>query len=87
MKTSSVIEPYRQTSRQAGFTLVEMMITTILTLVALAAALGALDGGLLTQEEAGQSSEMNRNLRASMNDIMRDFLVAAGHSDRRDPGA
>ena len=77
MTSSTLIEPNRQAaSSEAGFSLMELMITTFLTLIVLASALGALDDGLMMQETAGLSSEMNHNLRSAMNEMTRDFLQA-----------
>ena len=77
MTSSTVGERQRHSaSNDAGFSLMEMMITTFLTMVVVAGALGALDDGLMMQENAGLSSEMNHNIRSAMNELTWDFLQA-----------
>ena len=71
---SFVKRTYQAASSESGFSLMEVMITTLLTLVVLGSALGALDDGLTMQENAGLSSEMHHNIRTAMNSTMRDFL-------------
>ena len=66
----------RSTVGEDGFSLMELMITTFLTLVVLATSLGGLNEGLRMQEIAGLSSEMHHNARTGMNEMMRDFLQA-----------
>ena len=78
MANSIRVERMRQSySSESGVSLMEVMITTLLALVALASASGALDSGLMMQESAGLSSEMHHNVRTAMNEMTRDFMQAA----------
>jgi hypothetical protein len=63
-------------SPEAGFSVVEVMMSTLLTLVMLGAAMGSLDDGLMMQENVGLSAEMHHNARIAMNQMTRDFMQA-----------
>ncbi len=63
-------------SNTDGFSLMEMMFSTLLTLVVLATSLGGLTDGLRMHENASLSSEMHHNTRSAMNELTRDFLQA-----------
>ena len=76
MMTKARARRRRSMSRDDGFSLMEMMISTFLTLVVLATCLGALSDGLQMHENAGLASEMHHNARSAMNAMTRDFIQA-----------
>jgi type IV pilus assembly protein PilW len=79
-KHSSRPSPDRLTRRasQAGFTVVELLIATMLSLVVLGAAFFGFQGMIEATDGAGLIADLNLNLRSAMNVITRD-LVSAGH--------
>lgn len=75
---ATAMDPMRSApSSESGFSLMEAMVSTSLTLVVLGSALGALDEGLTMQENAALGSEMHANVRSAMNEMMRDLLDTA----------
>jgi len=66
-----------KTNREAGFTLLEVLVATTLMLVILAATLGTLTDAIHATEGVTLMADTQENLRAGMNDIQRD-LVQAG---------
>jgi prepilin-type N-terminal cleavage/methylation domain-containing protein len=60
--------------RQAGFTLIEMLVAMGITLVLVIATLGVFDSATRANEAATQLANMNQNLRVGMNLMVRDFL-------------
>jgi prepilin-type N-terminal cleavage/methylation domain-containing protein len=59
-----------------GFSLIEMMIASTLALIVLAGALGAFNGSLGLNEKSGQMTDLEQNLRAGLNFLVRDFINA-----------
>ncbi len=66
-----------KTNREAGFTLLEVLVATTLMLVILAATLGTLTDAIHATEGVTLMADTQENLRAGMNYIQRD-LVQAG---------
>ncbi|MBI3669733.1 MAG: prepilin-type N-terminal cleavage/methylation domain-containing protein [Acidobacteria bacterium] len=63
--------------RQAGFTLMEMMVALAITMVVVAATLSALNDAQRANAAVSQMADMTENLRAGMNMMVSD-LVQAG---------
>jgi prepilin-type N-terminal cleavage/methylation domain-containing protein len=63
-------------SRQHGFTLVELMISMTVTLIAVAAALTTFSQGLIMNDTGSQLSDANQNLRAGGNQLLQDLKQA-----------
>jgi prepilin-type N-terminal cleavage/methylation domain-containing protein len=59
---------------QAGFTLIEMMITMGLTLVIMASTLAAMNNAIRASEVATLTTNMNQGLRTAMDIMVRDML-------------
>ena len=62
--------------RQDGFTLVELMMATAITLIVLATATGTFKNALLLNDTATLVADSNQNLRAGTNVFVRDFMQA-----------
>jgi len=60
--------------RDAGFTLIEMMITMGLTLIIMASTLGAMNNAIRASESASLMTGMNQGLRTAMDIMVRDML-------------
>ena len=60
--------------KQSGFTLVEMMITTALTLVIMASTMAAMSNAIRASEVATLTTNMNQGLRTAMDIMVRDML-------------
>jgi prepilin-type N-terminal cleavage/methylation domain-containing protein len=60
----------------AGFTLLEMLVAILITLVVLALALGTLTQGFRAAEGVTLVADMEENLRAGMTFLVRDLLEA-----------
>jgi type II secretory pathway pseudopilin PulG len=60
--------------REAGFTLIEMMLTMGLTLIIMASTLGAMNNAIRAGEVATLTTNMNQGLRTAMDIIVRDML-------------
>jgi len=59
---------------QAGFTLIEMMITMALTLIIMASTMAAMNNAIRASEVATLTTGMNQGLRTAMDIIVRDML-------------
>ena len=59
---------------QAGFTLIEMMITMALTLIIMGSTLGAMNNAIRAGEVATLTTNMNQGLRTAMDIMVRDML-------------
>jgi len=64
-------------NRQSGFSLIELLIATVVLLVAVAGSLAALTDAIHASQSITQMADTQENLRAGMNYIVRD-LVEAG---------
>jgi prepilin-type N-terminal cleavage/methylation domain-containing protein len=62
--------------REQGFSLVELMIAAAISLVLLAATMGSFKDALGINEKATQMADLEQNLRAGMNIVVRDFVNA-----------
>ena len=63
-------------SRQDGFTITEMMVSTAVVLMVLAGALTTFRNALAINDSAAQLADANQNLRAGTNQLVRDLLMA-----------
>jgi type II secretory pathway pseudopilin PulG len=63
-------------SRQDGFTMTELLISTVITLLVTGAALTTFRNGLAINDSAAQLSDANQNLRAGTNQLIRDLMQA-----------
>ena len=59
-----------------GFSLVELMVATFVTMVVLATTLGALNDGIRAADTAGLVGEMQHNSRTGLNMMRRDLMQA-----------
>ena len=77
----------RNLSREDGFTITEMMVSTTVVLMVMAGALTTFKNALAINDSAAQLADANQNLRAGTNQLVRDLLMAgriigtAGHRD------
>jgi prepilin-type N-terminal cleavage/methylation domain-containing protein len=62
--------------REGGFTLIELMIASVITSVALAVAMTAFQGMAQTSDGAALLSDVNLSLRSTLNLMTRDVLSA-----------
>lgn len=62
--------------REAGFSLIELLVAMVVTLVIMAATLGLFQSALQTNQTSQQMSNMNGNLRSALNLMTRDLLQA-----------
>lgn len=60
--------------REAGFTLVELLVTMAITLVVMGATLTAMVHAMRANESARAVTGMNNNLRNAMDLIVRDLI-------------
>ena len=67
----------RLLSREDGFTLVELLISTSIVLLALGAAMTTFKDAVAVNQAATQTADSNQNLRAGTNLLIRDLLQAA----------
>ncbi|MEO8257646.1 MAG: prepilin-type N-terminal cleavage/methylation domain-containing protein [Acidobacteriota bacterium] len=65
----------RNPSREDGFTLTEMLVSTSILLLLIGAALTTLGDGMAISDAASQLSDSNQNLRAGTNQLVRDLLM------------
>ena len=65
-----------KTSREDGFTILEMMVSTALVLLIMGAALQTFNQSLQVNDAATQLADANQNLRAGTNQLIRDLLMA-----------
>jgi type II secretory pathway pseudopilin PulG len=63
-------------NKQQGFSSVEMLISTAITLLLLSGTMSALNGSFGHSKKAVMMSDLEQNLRAGMNLIVRDFINA-----------
>lgn len=63
-------------SREQGFSLVEVLIATALTVILLAGAMGALNDAMGLNDRTTLMADLEQNLRAGMNFLIRDFISA-----------
>jgi prepilin-type N-terminal cleavage/methylation domain-containing protein len=66
----------RPVSREDGFTITEMMVSTAVVLMVLAGALQTFRNALAINDSAAQLADANQNLRAGTNTLVRDLLMA-----------
>ena len=62
--------------REQGFSSVEVLIATGITMIILAWAMGSLKDGMGMQRKAVQIADVEQNLRAGMNLLARDFMIS-----------
>lgn len=67
--------PYKL-SREHGFTLTELMVSSTVMLLVTGAALTTFRNGLMINDSASQLSDSNQNLRAGTNQLVRDLMMA-----------
>lgn len=63
-------------SREHGFTLTELMISTAIMLILSGAALTTFQNAIMVNDTASQLADANQNLRAGMNQMIKDFMQA-----------
>ena len=61
---------------EAGFTLAELLVSTIVTLMVLAAALGAFADAMRITDSARETTDTNQNIEVAMSLMVRDFIQA-----------
>ena len=66
----------RPLSRSDGFTLVELLISTTILLLALGGAVTTFKNALSVNQTGTQTADANQNLRAGTNLLIRDLLEA-----------
>jgi type II secretory pathway pseudopilin PulG len=66
----------RNLSREEGFSITEMMVSTAVVLLVLAGALTTFRNALAINDTASQLADANQNLRAGTNQLIRDLLMA-----------
>lgn len=66
----------RPGNKEAGFTLIELLVAMAILLVVVAASLSMFTDGLRANQAGSQLANMNENLRAGMNLMVRDLLQA-----------
>jgi len=62
--------------REQGFSLVEVLIAAAISIVLLAGAMGSFNDALGLNEKANLMTDLEQNLRAGMNLLVRDFITA-----------
>ncbi len=62
--------------REGGFTIPELMISTTILLVLTGAALSTFQNALMVNDSASQLADANQNLRAGMNQLIKDVMQA-----------
>src|SRR5580700_5152909 len=67
----------RTLSRSDGFTLSELLISTVIMLLALGAAVTTFKNAVTVNQAGQQTADANQNLRAGTNLLVRDLLQAA----------
>ena len=63
-------------SREHSFTLMELLVSTAISLLISGAALTTFRNALTINDSAAQLTDANQNLRAGTNQIVRDLLMA-----------
>jgi prepilin-type N-terminal cleavage/methylation domain-containing protein len=71
-----MITPVRTVAREHGFTLVELMVSTTVMLLVVAATLTTFKQAVDINDTAGQLADSNQNLRAGTNQLVRDLMMA-----------
>src|SRR6267142_1219582 len=66
----------RNLSREDGFTLTEMLVSTTVVLLVVGGALTTFKNALAVNDTAAQLADANQNLRAGTNQLIRDLLMA-----------
>lgn len=66
--------PTRQARPDAGFSLIEMMISMFIMLVVLAGTFAAMTNAMRAEQSARSITTLNGHLRSSMDVVVRDFL-------------
>ncbi len=66
----------RRLKGDGGFSLMELMVATFVTMVVLATTLGALNDGIRAADTAGLVAEMQHNSRTGLNMLTRDLMQA-----------
>lgn len=61
---------------ERGFTVTELIVSTLVTLIVTGAALGTFESSVRVNDSAGQLADANQNLRAGMNQLIRDIMQA-----------
>ena len=76
--TTTYIESRRPVGRtwtaEGGFSLMELLVSTFLTLIVLATTLGALSDGTRLSDMAGLVAELQHNSRTGLNVMTRDLM-------------
>jgi hypothetical protein len=62
--------------KQAGFTIIEFMVAMGVTLLILAAAVGAITSTMRSNQNVALTADLNDNLRVSMNLVRQDIVLA-----------
>lgn len=63
-------------NKQSGFTLLEVLVAMTITLILVAAALGAFTSAMRINETVMLAADMDQNLRSGMNLMIRDLIQA-----------
>jgi pilin/secretion family protein with methylation motif len=63
-------------SREDGFTLSEMLVSTTIMLIVTGTALTTFKQGLMVNDSASQLADANQNLRAGTNQLVKDIMMA-----------
>jgi type II secretory pathway pseudopilin PulG len=63
-------------NNEAGFTLAELLVSTVVTLMVLAAALGAFSDAIRITDAARETTDTNQSLEVSTSLMVRDFIQA-----------
>ena len=67
----------RTPASESGFTLIELMISTSIVLIALGVSMMTFKNSVAVNQAATQTADANQNLRAGANLLIRDLLQAA----------
>ena len=62
--------------REGGFTIPELMISTTILLLLTGAALSTFQNALMVNDSASQLGDADQNLRAGMNQLIKDVMQA-----------
>jgi hypothetical protein len=62
--------------REQGFSVAELLIASTIALVLLSATMGSLNDALGLNEKTAQIADLGQNLRAGLNQLVRDFINA-----------
>ena len=66
----------RTTSRENGFTITELLVSSTITLLVVSAALTTFNTALAVNDTGSQLSDSNQNLRAGTNQLIKDIMQA-----------